>query len=219
MSRFGEGDGEEFAGQYELWRANVRRALAGRKGQAALRDLEAALLALPAPRLIHGHLAHNGEVCAVGALVVHRRTTRGEDRALVLADLEELAPTLCICNHPEREHVDGICQGCVERTHWWNEARDHPSNQGRLSLDGKPWFDPSHAPSLCSKFEDTGETDDYGDVTVEAGKQIGLSYVLAWEIAWHNDEAYSSLTPEQRFDRTLEWVRTHLKKEEATVGA
>lgn len=36
---------------YALWEANLERAIKGRRGQAMLHELEAALLALPQPRL------------------------------------------------------------------------------------------------------------------------------------------------------------------------
>lgn len=64
MSRFGDCyDYEEFfPNQGELWRANVRRALAGKRGKKALAELREALLALPEKRLIAGAL------CTVGGV-------------------------------------------------------------------------------------------------------------------------------------------------------
>lgn len=74
MSRFSNcDDEEEFAGQFALQMANDERSLKGRKGQQSLRDLEAALLALPEKRLINSGLVNtNGEVCAMGALARYR---------------------------------------------------------------------------------------------------------------------------------------------------
>jgi hypothetical protein len=46
---------------------NARRSLRGRKGQAVLREVRAALLAMPEKRLIAGDLLKDGEVCAIGA--------------------------------------------------------------------------------------------------------------------------------------------------------
>ena len=65
-------DEEDRPGQFALWDANCRRSLRGKAGQAALRDLEAALLALPEKRLIRDRLEHDGEVCAVGAYARHK---------------------------------------------------------------------------------------------------------------------------------------------------
>lgn len=72
VSRF-DYDGEEMTrGQQNLWDANVERALNGRKGQAMLRELEQALLALPHKRLIDSDFKQDGDVCVVGALAIQR---------------------------------------------------------------------------------------------------------------------------------------------------
>lgn len=65
MSRINYSDNEEYPGQFELWQANCQRSLRGARGQRELRELEAALLALPEKRLIHGAAEENGEVCAI----------------------------------------------------------------------------------------------------------------------------------------------------------
>ena len=52
MSRVSYSNEEYFPGQFDLWQANCRRSIAGKKGQAALRELEQALLALPEKRLM-----------------------------------------------------------------------------------------------------------------------------------------------------------------------
>lgn len=67
--RIGYSEDEDYPGQFELWQANCRRSIKGKAGQAALRELEQALLALPEKRLIAGELENaEGEVCALGAL-------------------------------------------------------------------------------------------------------------------------------------------------------
>ena len=66
--RLNYSDEEDFPGQYELWQANCRRSLRSRAGQRELRELEAALLALPEKRLIHGALQDGtGGMCAIAA--------------------------------------------------------------------------------------------------------------------------------------------------------
>lgn len=68
MSRFEEYDYDEFfPNQAEFWHANVKRALAGRRGRKALAEMREALLALPEKRLIAGAL------CTVGG--VEQRST------------------------------------------------------------------------------------------------------------------------------------------------
>lgn len=63
---------EEFQNASFLWEANQERSLRGRKGQAALKRLEAALLALPEPKLAVDVLEDaDGMVCALGAIAKH----------------------------------------------------------------------------------------------------------------------------------------------------
>jgi hypothetical protein len=69
MSRISYSDEEDYPGQFELWQANCRRSIAGKQGQEELRELHAALIALPDKRLVHGELVSEDgeEVCAIGA--------------------------------------------------------------------------------------------------------------------------------------------------------
>lgn len=124
MSRYGgdNDDGEDFPGQFALWQANYERALKGRRGRKALGDLREALLALPEKKLIEGALCtvnpaarlgavaegswryadlaealdDKGEgVCAIGALLWHRKVKAGMDPAEAFDSL----PTLEDANH------------------------------------------------------------------------------------------------------------------------
>jgi hypothetical protein len=88
MTRFSDDYDWDF-GRYMLWEQAVTNAMSGRRGQAALRDLEEALVALPEKRLVDT-LCKDGEVCAISALVVHKRVQAGEDRATVIAELERM---------------------------------------------------------------------------------------------------------------------------------
>jgi hypothetical protein len=55
------------------WAGAAKKAINGKQGQALLKELEAALLALPEPKLIAGEFAmSDGEVCALGALALAR---------------------------------------------------------------------------------------------------------------------------------------------------
>jgi len=56
-----------------LWRKAVERAISGKRGQAFLRELLAALDAMPVKRLIAGELlTADGGVCAIGSVAVRR---------------------------------------------------------------------------------------------------------------------------------------------------
>lgn len=64
------------------WRGAVASALRGKRGQAFLREMLAALDALPQPRLIAGEIVTEaGEVCAIGSVA----RARGMD----VSDLDE----------------------------------------------------------------------------------------------------------------------------------
>jgi hypothetical protein len=117
MSRYSDDyDGDEFPNQSALWQANAERALKGKRGRKALADLREALLALPEPRLIEGALCtvnaekragglgedswarrewaeriEEGEgVCAIGALLWHRKVKAGMDPAEAFDSLPTL---------------------------------------------------------------------------------------------------------------------------------
>lgn len=67
--RLNYSEDEDYPGQFNIWQANCRRSLHGKKGQAALRRLRDALLVMPEKALRSGKLvAHDGAVCAIGAL-------------------------------------------------------------------------------------------------------------------------------------------------------
>lgn len=66
MSRSGYSEEYEYMA---LWRANVERSIAGKRGQVFLKDLLAALDAMPEKRLVADVLVSSGgEVCGLGCL-------------------------------------------------------------------------------------------------------------------------------------------------------
>lgn len=81
------------------WRGAVTSAIRGRRGQAFLRELAAALDALPEKKLISGQLEQpeTGEVCALGSVARRRGINmRPEDDGLDPEDNETLAKTFNI---------------------------------------------------------------------------------------------------------------------------
>lgn len=81
MSRSGYSDDCE---NVNLWRANVERTLCGKRGQSFLRDLRAALDALPEPKQLIGYALKDetGNVCAMGSVGL----ARGIDMSAVDAE-------------------------------------------------------------------------------------------------------------------------------------
>ena len=91
MGRFESSwDSDQTEADYALWSANFRKSVASQKGQKVLRDLEAALLALPQPRLIEGSLCRDGEFCALGAYGYYQRLRKGDDAESARGWLEKL---------------------------------------------------------------------------------------------------------------------------------
>jgi hypothetical protein len=92
MSRIPEGEceDEDSVRMHNLWMANYARQLKGKPGQAFLRELRDALLALPEKALIEGQIAKGGQVCALGSLALKRRVDAGESREAVIADLSSI---------------------------------------------------------------------------------------------------------------------------------
>lgn len=91
MGRFDYMD-EEGGTPWPLWEQIVSRALAGKRGQAALAELEEALVALPEKKLVQGKLAADGSVCAVGAYVAWQKARQeGLDFAAAVTALNEEA--------------------------------------------------------------------------------------------------------------------------------
>jgi len=161
----------------QLWDQIVSNALSGRRGQAALAELEEALLALPEKKLVEGHLAAEGSVCAVGAFVAAQKAKReGLDFAAAVEALNEAALD-CWCGHSKAAHHSAPCSG--ER---WDG--------GTCTCSG---YDPEYE----------GAHD-----TVEAGRAAGLTWSVAWHLAYLNDEEFGDATPEERYQRVLAWVQT-----------
>lgn len=150
MSRFGylDCDYDENTITWEMWNHTVSLALGSSRGQAALAEMEEALRALPEPRLIEGVLAKDDGVCAMGALVAHKKAK---------AEGLEMAEAI-----------------------------------GVLSAEVKPLLeDYEYDPTM----------------TADAGTNVGLSFSVAWHLAYLNDEKFRDATPGERYRLMLMWVR------------
>jgi hypothetical protein len=100
MSRSGYTDDYDDEWATIRWRGAVASAIRGKRGQAFLREMLAALDAMPEKQLIADELESNGEVCAIGAV--------GKARGLDMSgidpeDHERIANTFNISNALARE--------------------------------------------------------------------------------------------------------------------
>ena len=135
-------DEEDYQGQFELWQANCRRSRRGRKGQATLRELEAALHAMPVKELHADVLVEpTGEACAIGAMLLQRKVNEGMTREDAAAELGKL--------DPENTENHGIELGGMPKLVAWSVAvendehhctivNDPSSLYGRRAEEEKP---------------------------------------------------------------------------------
>lgn len=106
MSRSGYSEDCE---NLQLWRANVDRTIAGKRGQAFLKEMIESLEAMPQKRLITEELrAETGEVCAIGAVGLKRGT-----------DMKTLDPS----NPEEVSAAFGISTMLAQEIVWENDER------------------------------------------------------------------------------------------------
>lgn len=102
MSRSGYSDGID---NWDLikWRGQVASAIRGKRGQALLKDLHEALLALPEKRLITDELIDtDGDVCALGAVGKMRNVDMSQ---LDPSEPEEVAAAFNIAEQLAQEIV------------------------------------------------------------------------------------------------------------------
>lgn len=119
MSRscYSDDFGDEFPGQIHLFRANVERSLRSAHGQARLRELRDALLAMPVKEL-HADIfvADDRQACALGAWALARtQGDVGAARAMVAnphADLEDtdIAKELALYHWPRLVVLETVYQ-------------------------------------------------------------------------------------------------------------
>lgn len=102
MSRSGYSEDYDEDGKGCLYRGAVKSAIEGRRGQAFLKEMLAALDALPEPKLVEGELEQDGAVCAIGSVGMKRGVDMS---ALDPTDAERVAATFGIAPSMAREIV------------------------------------------------------------------------------------------------------------------
>jgi hypothetical protein len=93
VSRSGlsENDGDD-NWNFIRYRGQVASAIRGKRGQAFLRELRAALLTMPKKELLNGGFSRGGEVCALGSVALRRKLKAGIARETALKQLEAEFP-------------------------------------------------------------------------------------------------------------------------------
>ena len=102
MSRSGYSD--DLGGTWELirWRGAVASAIRGKRGQALLKEMEAAILALPQKMLCAHDFANasTGNVCALGSVVLKRRLSEGMSLVEALEQIQS--------DYPEDRGIESV---------------------------------------------------------------------------------------------------------------
>lgn len=99
MSRSGYTEDQDDLWAHIRWRGAVKSALRGKRGQAFLREMAAAMDAMPVKRLVAMELEAAGEVCAIGSV----GRARGIDMSNL--DQEDYATTFGIAECMAQEIV------------------------------------------------------------------------------------------------------------------
>lgn len=175
MSRFDDcyDDDSYYPNAGDLWAANAKRALEGKRGQKALAELREALRALPEKRLISGAL------CTVGGL----------DRPEVRGARDWYRDDLKIKLESEGE---GVC--AIGAYVWFKKVKAGADPQAAFA----------EMPVIL-------DSDGGGELeTANAGKQAGLTFTLAWTLAYRNDQTFDDMTPEERYEAFMTWLDSQL---------
>jgi hypothetical protein len=136
MSRSGYTDECENNWSLICYRGAVNQAIKGKRGQAFLREVLAALDAMPVKELIAGELEEAGQFCTLG-IVGHKR---GIDLSNVdTYETEKLADKF------------GIAESLAREIMWINdECRDHDWEH----VQGQGWVRKDHPNIAAKRWED-----------------------------------------------------------------
>jgi len=200
-------------GPHIFWGGWAKRALGGKRGQAALAEIEQALLALPHHRLIANHWAANGEVCLLGALHAYR--THGETGESLQSIIDRFQPEpLTFTRDASGEYpliaLLNYDPSVTIKMHY-SPMNIYRGGRG-ITLSGAyysfPLLDPSSRRIALDEDRMALYADDDSDEidAHDAARMLDLSWVFAWNAIEHNDEQWYG-TPEQRWEKALAWVR------------
>lgn len=140
MSRSGYSDDSDEGGTFGLYRGAVDRAIGGKRGQAALIELLAALDAMPVKVLAAESLiTANGEFCTLGVLGDARgidMTTIDPENVSHVADIFGIAPSMV--REIVFENDDDFGYNAHERPEQrWTRMRCWVASQVKVTLPAK----------------------------------------------------------------------------------
>lgn len=211
MSRYTDNDGwddDYWALNQGRWEHNMRVALKGKRGRKALAELREALMALPEHRLIEG------AVCTVGGVDKRLPPMAAEEAERHATALGEVG----VKTESARWHAESLRRGREEEREALGAVIDRNGGVGVCAVGALLWHrkvkagaDPAEAfDSVPLIFDGDQDGGDALDETANAGKDAGLTYTLAWMLAYRNDEQFRAMTPEERHAAFIAWIDEQL---------
>lgn len=151
MSRHGYDDDSGFDSTEDQWayirhRGAVESALRGKRGQAFLKELGAALDAMPEKKLVKGELEADGQFCALGIV----GAARGLDVAKIdTFDWEKLSDVFGIAESMARQIMWTNDDGLIE-DYWQREELCGPVTPEHYFA--YPWYE--HSKEMRIEYSD-----------------------------------------------------------------
>jgi len=187
------------------WEHNARLALKGKRGRKALAELREALLALPEHRLIDSALCTVGGVDkrapamtdAEVAEYAAQATSRGGDPKYATIWAEQMRSGREDERADLAEAIRKQGEGCcaIGAYLWYRKVKE--GADPAEAFDALPTV---FEPDDCDPMEETAHL----------GENAGLTFTLAWELAYRNDETYGRMTPEERWEAFVAWIDKQL---------
>lgn len=206
MSRFYEAEGENPAER--LYWPNLRRAVNSIRGQRVMREVAAALLAMPKRKLIAGAIKEpeTGDVCAVGAVAQYKGVNL--DRTPVSLD----DPTLVGWEGDQDETIElGVSMGMGKMIPW------HLGFMNDIELPGWDKYEEKRSKERGNPFVWNEEKQCFEYLWFHS------CYVELWDERsgrWRLDRVQESIgnwlqarvvTDEQRWQAVYDWVCSQIK--------
>lgn len=213
MSRFTYSVGwndEDAAFRAAAWERNSRLALKGKRGRRALAELRDALLALPGKRLIDSAL------CTIGGVDKRLPAMTDAEMAAKEARVAALGPYRGLGPDWPRRYAEMDRRGREVEREKLAEIVGR-EGEGVCAIGAYLWhrkvkagMDPAEAfDALPTVFGSEDEGDPLEE-TAALGRDAGLTFTLAWELAYRNDETYRDKTPEERYTAFPAWIEAEL---------
>lgn len=153
----------------------------------------------------NAHLAINGK---------RGRKALAELREALLALPEKrlIEGALCtVGNTAEAAAIEDILPGGWRKSDLLEAVEGQ--GEGVCAIGAYVWYKQVKAGATPEDaFEKVRQLGDDANDTADAGKRAGLTFTLAWSLAYQNDEGFAKLTPEQRYIAFLGWIDRQLAK-------